>query len=68
MAKSTMAVIALVAGIILLVMGFNEYGTFGSKLGRALGGGMSNRVILLFLSGGVCTAYGLLNIGKGGKR
>jgi len=67
MTKTSIAAIALVAGIILLAFGFHEYGTFGSRLGRTFGGGLSNKVILLFLAGGVCTAYGLMNIGRTGK-
>jgi hypothetical protein len=41
-------------------MGFNEYGTFGSRAGRMMGAGVSNRVLLLFIAGGVCTVLGLM--------
>lgn len=59
MNKNQIGIALLVVGIILLVLGFNEYGTFGSRLGRALGAGMSNKVLALFIIGGVCTALGL---------
>jgi len=52
--------IILVVGIILLVLGFNEYGTFGSRAGRLLGVGISNRVLALFIAGAACTVYGLV--------
>ena len=59
MDKKQIGIALLVVGIILLVLGFNEYGTFGSRLGRALGAGMTNKVLALFIIGGVCTALGL---------
>ena len=60
MSKKQIGIALLVAGIIMLVFGFNEYGMFGSRLGRALGAGMSNKVLALFILGGVCTALGLM--------
>jgi len=58
--KNTINIVILVVGIVLLVLGFNEYGTFGSRAGRALGAGVSNKVLVLFIAGAACTAYGLL--------
>ena len=62
--KSSVNVAILVVGIVLLVMGFNEYGTFGSRAGRMFGAGVSNRVLFFFIAGAACTAYGLINVLK----
>ncbi len=53
-------VIILVIGVVLLVLGYNEYGTFGSRAGRMLGAGVSNKVLFLFIAGAACTVYGLM--------
>ena len=60
MNKKTTGVVFLVIGIVMLVLGFNEYGTFGSKAARAFGAGPSNKVLFLFIVGGGCTAFGLM--------
>jgi hypothetical protein len=60
MTNSIVNIIILVVGIVLLVLGFNEYGTFGSRAGRMLGMGISNRVLFFFIAGAACTAYGLM--------
>jgi len=53
-------VVILVLGIVMLVLGFNEYGTFGSRAGRMMGIGVSDKVLYLFIAGAVCTVYGLM--------
>jgi hypothetical protein len=58
--KNPVNIVILVVGIVLLILGFNEYGTFASRAGRALGGGLSNKVLFLFIAGAACTVYGLL--------
>ena len=58
--KKSIGVVILAVGIVLLVLGFNEYGTFGSRLGRTLGAGVSNKVLFLFIAGAACTAFGLM--------
>ena len=62
MNKKTINIIILVAGVVLLILGFNEYGTFGSRAGRLLGAGLSNEVLFYFIAGAVCTVYGLLQV------
>lgn len=57
--KNTISIVILVIGVVLLVLGFNEYGTFGSRASRMLGGGVSNKVMVLFIIGAACTVYGL---------
>ena len=60
MKNNTIGIVILVVGIVLLVLGFNEYGTFGSRAGRMMGAGVSNRVLFLFIAGAVCTVLGLM--------
>ena len=60
MNKSIVNIVILVAGIVLLVLGFNEYGAFGSRAGRLLGAGISNKLLFYFIAGAACTAYGLM--------
>jgi hypothetical protein len=64
MKSSTINLVILVVGIVLLGLGFNEYGTFGSRAGRMLGAGVSNKVLFLFVAGAACTAYGLITMLK----
>ncbi len=60
MNNKMISVVILVVGIILLIWGFNEYGTLGSRAGRMLGAGVSNKVLFLFIAGAACTVYGLV--------
>lgn len=60
MKNSAVNIVILVVGIVLLVLGFNEYGAFGSRAGRMLGMGISNKVLVFFIAGAACTAYGLM--------
>jgi hypothetical protein len=64
MKSSTINLVILIVGIVLLGLGFNEYGTFGSRAGRMLGVGVSNKVLFLFIAGAVCTAFGLITMMK----
>ena len=60
MKNNTIGVVILVVGIVLLVLGFNEYGTFGSRTSRMLGAGLSSKVLFLFIAGAACTVFGLM--------
>jgi hypothetical protein len=60
MKNSTIGIVILVVGIVLLILGFNDYGTFGSRAGRMMGAGISNRVLFFFIAGAVCTVFGLM--------
>ena len=60
MKNNTIGIVILVVGIVLLVLGFNDYGTFGSRAGRMMGAGVSNRVLFLFIAGAACTVFGLV--------
>ena len=60
MIKSIVNIIILGVGIVLLVMAYNEYGALGSRAGRLLGMAISDRVLIFFIVGAACTAYGLM--------
>jgi hypothetical protein len=64
MNKKNIAAVVLIIGIVLLGLGVNEYGTFGSRAGRILGASPSKTMLVYFIAGGLCTAYGLLQIRK----
>jgi hypothetical protein len=55
-------IVLLVVGVALLVWGFDVYGAFGSKLGRAISGDISNKALALFIIGGVCSGLGIYKI------
>ena len=52
----------LVAGVVLLVWGFDIYGSFGSKLGRAISGDIPNKALALFVIGGICSGLGIYKV------
>jgi hypothetical protein len=54
----------LVIGVVLLVLGMQEFGAFGSSVSRALGRGPSTRAWFLLISGGVCAAIGGMQVYK----
>ena len=60
--KKNLGIVLLVIGVILLVLGMQELGTFGSSISRALGRGPSERALFLLISGGACTAFGIMQV------
>ncbi|MCK4911454.1 MAG: DUF3185 family protein [Thermodesulfovibrionales bacterium] len=58
------AVVLLVVGVVLLVLGFQEHGAFASKITRALGNRPSNEVLAYFVGGGVCALAGVFKLIK----
>jgi hypothetical protein len=62
MNKSTISVVMLVVGVVLIVLGLQEYGAFGSSLSRAIGRGPSTRAVVLLACGGACAIFGAMNI------
>ena len=58
------AIVLLVVGVVLLVLGFQEYGAFGSKITRALGSKPSGEVLAYFIGGGVCALAGVFKLIK----
>ena len=64
MNRKIIAIVILVVGIALLILGLNELDTFGSRAGRLMGARLSNEVLFYFVAGGICTVYGLLKVMK----
>jgi len=54
--------ILLIAGIALLVWGFNLYGSFGNKLSRAVDGSVDAKTIAALTGGGIGTLLGLIRL------
>ena len=57
-------IVLLIIGVVLLVLGMQEFGAFGSSVSRALGRGPSTRAWILLISGGVCAAFGGMQVFK----
>ncbi len=64
MNKNTISIVLLVVGVVLLVLGLQEYGAFGSKISRVLGRGPSERAWFLMIGGVVCTVFGGMGVLK----
>jgi len=64
MNKGTIPIILLFVGAVLLVLGLQEYGAFGSSVSRAIGRGPSTRALVLLACGGACAAFGAMRIFK----
>jgi len=62
--NKNVSILLLVIGVVLLVLGLQEFGAFGSKISRALGRGPSERAWLLMIGGGVCTFFGGMGVFK----
>jgi len=60
--KGIVNIIILVIGIVLLVLGYNEYDAIGARAGRVLGIGISDKVLVLFIAGAACTVFGLVRM------
>jgi hypothetical protein len=61
---STIGIILLVAGIGLLIWGFNLYGAFGDKISRVISGASTNETMIFLIAGAVCTVLGALMVFK----
>jgi len=64
MSKSIIHIMLLVVGVVLIVLGLQEYGAFGSSVSRAIGRGPSTRALVLLACGGACAAFGVMKIFK----
>lgn len=62
--NNTLFIILLIVGLALIGWGVNEYGLFGNKIVRTLGGGISDKVMILWIVGGVSTLVGALGLLK----
>ena len=64
MNKNAVSIALLVVGVVLLVLGLQEYGAFGSKISRSLGSGPLERTWFLIIGGAVCAGFGAPRIFK----
>lgn len=64
MNKNIVNIIILAVGVVLIVLGLQEYGAFGSTVSRAVGRGPSTRALVLLACGGACAAFGTMKIFK----
>jgi hypothetical protein len=60
--KKNLGIVLLVIGVMLLVLGMQEFGAFGSSISRALGRGPSERALFLLIGGGACAAFGIMQV------
>jgi len=62
--KQQMGIIFLAIGIALLAWGFSASGSLGSQLNQTFNGMPSDRAMILFVLGGISTAFGLFKLLK----
>lgn len=60
--KKFFGLVFLVVGILLVAWGFNEAGSLGGKLSKAISGSPGDRVLWFYISGAVCVLIGLFNL------
>jgi predicted MFS family arabinose efflux permease len=60
--KNQLGIILLVIGIVMFIWGFNVSSSYQSKFSRALTGSHSNKVTMIFIAGGVCSAIGIYQL------
>lgn len=61
--KKTINIVLFVVGIVLIAWGVNEYGLFGNKIARSFSG-ISDRVMILWIAGGILTFIGGIGLFK----
>ena len=61
---SALGIVLLVAGIGLLLWGFNLYGAFGNKLARTFTGASTNETMIFLIAGAICAALGAIILYK----
>ena len=64
MSKKNISIVLLLVGLALIFWGVNENGMLGNELARGLGGGISNKVMMLWIGGGACAVLGALGLFK----
>jgi uncharacterized membrane protein YidH (DUF202 family) len=62
MSMKNIGIALLVVGVVLLVLGFQEFGAFGSSLSRAVGRGPSTRAIIMLAVGAACAGFGAMKV------
>jgi hypothetical protein len=57
----------LVAGVVLLVFGFNSSNSFNSEVSKVFTGSPTDKAMWLMIGGGILGAMGLFGLFKGSK-
>jgi hypothetical protein len=57
-----MGIVLLVAGIGLLIWGFNLYGAFSSHVARVFTGSPTDKTVAVLIAGGICTVLGIFQL------
>jgi hypothetical protein len=60
-------IILLVAGIGLLIWGFNLYGAFSSRMARVITGSPTDKTMTILIIGGICTVLGIFQLARKSK-
>lgn len=60
--KKQIGVVLLVAGIGLLVWGFNLYGAFDSHVARFFTGSPTDKTVAVLIVGAICTVLGIMQL------
>jgi uncharacterized membrane protein YjjB (DUF3815 family) len=63
--NKTLGIVILVAGIVLLVYGFNAMDSFGSHVSKAVNGAPSNKSMMLLVSGAILAVFGAFSTFRG---
>ena len=64
MGKAIQATVLIAIGAVLIVWGLNEAGSFSGKLSSVFTGSPGDKVMMLYIGGGVCVALGALRLIK----
>ena len=67
MNKNTVAIVMLVAGIVLLIWGFNMSGAFDSKVSRVFTGSPTDKAMWTMIGGAVLALAGAFQLFFGKK-
>jgi drug/metabolite transporter (DMT)-like permease len=60
-------IILFIAGIALLIWGYNLSGSFSSKVSRVFTGSPTNKTKTVVIAGGICTALGIYRLSRKSK-
>ena len=62
--KLMISIILLVAGAVLIYLGYSEAESIGGQIGSTFSGTPSNRVLIFYVAGAVCGLLGLFMVFK----
>ena len=64
MNKKQLGIILLVVGIALIGWGFSISDSIGGRLSSAFSGSPGDKAMILYIVGGICTAFGIFKLVK----